>query len=313
MKVLIYGSGPIGSWLALRLHEAGKDVTLLARNDTYRKLKQDGISLVDGFSNERQTAQVKVVDKLTPEDQYDLIVVAMRKASRLEVCPVLSPNRHLKHILFMGNDICGFRRYCDHLPEEKILLGFPNAGGGWEGEDLIFVDSEKPGGKRDGLWIGELDGSIRSRTREIKRLFESAGLPVSLETDMEGWLKYHFAFIGPTAGLILKNNGDLQAAGADNDGIRKYVLACREAGNVLRKAGFKKRQPPIFNIYYWLPLWLAPRIFGKLLTSRRAEIAFELHVKAVGSELEELKAEFSTLQKKAGIKTPVLDEMLSYF
>ena len=313
MKVLVYGSGPIGRWLALRLHEAGKDVTLLARNDTYRKLKQDGISLVDGFSYERQTAQAKIVDRLAPEDQYDLIIVAMRKSSRLEICPVLSQNKHLKNVLFLGNDISGFRNYCDHLPEEKILLGFPNAGGGWDGEDLIFVDAEKPGGKRDGLWIGELDGSIRSRTREIKRLFESAGLPVSLETDIEGWLKYHFAFIGPTTGLIIKNNGDLQAAGADKPGIRKYVLACREAGNVLRNVGFKKRQPPIFNIYYWLPLWLAPRIFGKLLTSRRAEVAFGLHAKTVGSELDELKAEFSTVQKKAGIKTPVLDEMLSYF
>lgn len=29
MKTLIYGAGPIGRWLALRLHLAGQDVTLL--------------------------------------------------------------------------------------------------------------------------------------------------------------------------------------------------------------------------------------------------------------------------------------------
>ena len=29
MKTLIYGAGPIGRWMALRLHEAGRDVTLL--------------------------------------------------------------------------------------------------------------------------------------------------------------------------------------------------------------------------------------------------------------------------------------------
>ena len=312
MKVLIYGSGPIGRWLALRLHNAGKDVTMLARNETYQNLKQEGISLVDGFSNLRETAQVKLVQSLVPDDKYDLIVVAMRKSSRMEACPVLSQNKHIEHVIFMGNDISGFQDYCDHLPTEKILLGFPNAGGGWEGEDLIFVDAEKPGRKRDGLYIGELDGSIRNRTRKIKRLFESAGLPVSLETDIEGWLKYHFAFIGPTSGLILKNNGDLQAAATDKAGIRRYVMACREAGNVLRKVGFKKRQPPIFNIYYWLPLWLAPRVFGRLLTSRRAEVAFGLHAKAVGSELRELKSEFLTDHKKAGIKTPALDELLSY-
>lgn len=31
MKTLIYGAGPIGQWLALRLERAGKDVTLLGR------------------------------------------------------------------------------------------------------------------------------------------------------------------------------------------------------------------------------------------------------------------------------------------
>ena len=29
MKTLIYGAGPIGRWLSLRLHDAGADVTLL--------------------------------------------------------------------------------------------------------------------------------------------------------------------------------------------------------------------------------------------------------------------------------------------
>ena len=38
MKTLIYGAGPIGRWLALRLQQAGQDVTLLARNGTYRDL-----------------------------------------------------------------------------------------------------------------------------------------------------------------------------------------------------------------------------------------------------------------------------------
>jgi len=31
MKTLIYGARPIGQWLAIRLEQAGKDVTLLAR------------------------------------------------------------------------------------------------------------------------------------------------------------------------------------------------------------------------------------------------------------------------------------------
>ena len=62
MKILIYGAGPIGRWLALGLHNAGKDVTLLARNNTYKSVKQNGIILVDGHTNEKKVAKVKVTE-----------------------------------------------------------------------------------------------------------------------------------------------------------------------------------------------------------------------------------------------------------
>ena len=53
MKTLIYGAGPIGQWLALKLALAGKDVTLLARNETYRTLERDGVRMVDGLTGEK--------------------------------------------------------------------------------------------------------------------------------------------------------------------------------------------------------------------------------------------------------------------
>ena len=90
MKTLIYGAGPIGRWLALRLAKTGADVTLLARNETYRSLAEDGIQIVDGLTGERHAARVDLVEQLGVDDRYDLIVVAMQKASRLAVCPTLA-------------------------------------------------------------------------------------------------------------------------------------------------------------------------------------------------------------------------------
>ena len=133
MKTLIYGAGPIGQWLALRLQQAGKDVWLLARNGTYEQLDRDGVVIVDGLTGERMTARVPLVKQLDPEDRYDLVVVAMQRRGRLAVCPVLAANPHLKSVLFLGNDVEGHRRYLDHLPRKKVLLGFPGVGGGWRG------------------------------------------------------------------------------------------------------------------------------------------------------------------------------------
>lgn len=310
MKTLIYGAGPIGQWLALRLHQAGKDVTLLARNETYRSLRQSGLEIVDGLTGERLAARVKLVDRLDPEDRYDLVAVAMQKAGRLAVCPVLAENPHLKNILFLGNDVSGFRRYLDHLPRETVLLGFPRVGGGWDGADLVVMDREKPGGHRGELFLGELDGSTRERTRRIRELFEAADIRVSVEKDMDGWLKYHFAFMAPTAGVIFEKGGDMRAVAADRQAIHRYCLACREAGDVLRRVGYRRRQPPIFNLYYWLPRWLEPKVFRKLFGSRSAEVRLGLHARTVGPELLEMDEEFAELKVRAEMETPSLDALL---
>ena len=73
MKTLIYGAGPIGQWLALRLGKAGNDVKLLARGDKLQQLQKQGIVIVDGFTGESQATQVPLVDRLGPEDHYDLV------------------------------------------------------------------------------------------------------------------------------------------------------------------------------------------------------------------------------------------------
>ncbi len=312
MRTLVYGAGPIGRWLSLRLHQAGKDVTLLARGETYELIRRDGVVLVDGYTGEKKVARVKLVERLEPEDRYDLVLVVMRKSSRLAVCPILAECQNLQNILFLGNDVSGFHRYLDYLPREKISLGFPGAGGGWDGDDLVIADGDKPNDKGSSLYIGELNGETRERTTRIQELFDGAGFPVSLEKDIDGWLKYHFAFMGPTAGVVLMHAGNLEAVAADTAGLRMYIRACREAGDVLRAVGYKKRQPPIFNLYYWLPEWVGVRTFQRFFRSRKVEVAMGLHASEVGDELLEMMEEFTEFRARTGIETPNLDELLSF-
>ena len=102
----------------------------------------------------------------------------------------------------------------------------------------------------------------------------------------------------------------MHAVAADGATLRQYILACREAGNVLRAVGYKKRQPFVFNLYYWLPRFLEPSIFSKLFGSRAAEVRFGLHARQVGTELLEMAGEFADLKAEADMETPVLDAML---
>ena len=310
MKILIFGAGPLGSLYAYLLHKAGKDVTILARNEHYKFLKENGIVLVNEFTQKKIIEKVNVVDSLSEQDSYELVIVLMRKNSIKNVLPILSKNKKIPNILFMGNNTLGFDEYLNYLPKEKILFGFPGGGGSRINHIVHYIDTEKPNGKRLPITIGEIDGETRDRTKQIQNLFETSGVPVNIVDDMDGWLKYHVAFVNPIAGALLKC-GDNYKLAKDKDTIRSYIRAAKEGGRVLKAIGYKKRYPFKFNLFYWMPESVLINIMKQLFNSRFAEIAFMLHLNAAKDEMIELGNEFKTLKNQTSIKTPNLDELIS--
>ncbi len=78
-QVIFFGAGVLGSLYAARMHEAGVDVTLVARGSRYDDLKNHGVVLKDFDSGEETTTPVKVVDKMPAEEYYDFCVVLVQK------------------------------------------------------------------------------------------------------------------------------------------------------------------------------------------------------------------------------------------
>lgn len=308
MRTLIIGAGPLGSLYTNLFHKAGKDVTLLARGEHYDFLEENGLNLVNEFTGERTVEKVKVIDRLHQEDEYDLVIVLMRKNSVLKLLPMLGRHKYLQHILFMGNNTLGFEEYLQYLPKEKILFGFPGGGGTRIDHIIHYVDSEKPNGARMPVTIGELDGATRDRTTQIKELFESSGVPVRIVDDIDSWLKYHVAFVLPVAGALLKS-GDNYKLAKDQATMKQYIMAVREGGKVLKSLGYKKSYNPKLKLISLFPKALLVKILGKVFDSKFAEVAMMMHVKAAKDEMVELIREFRSLQSKSTIATSNLDEM----
>ena len=309
MKTLVYGAGTLGCLYSHRLFTAGNDVTLLARGEQYAFIRDNGVVLINEFSGERESSGVPVVGALEEDDAYDLIIVLVRKNKLAPIFETLSRAARARHILFMGNNALGFDSYLAHLPAEKVLFGFPGAGGSRQDGVVHYVDSEKPGGKRMPVTIGEMDGATRARTEEIRSLFESGGVPVDLVDDIDGWLKYHVALVSPLGNALLMHDCDNHALAADRDGLRLMVRACKEGGNVLRELGYTRRQPFKWNLFYWLPELVTVKMFGGLLNSRFAEIAFARHAGAARDEMRCLAEEFETLIARTSVSTPRIDEL----
>lgn len=308
MKTLIIGAGPLGSLYTYLFHKSGKNVTLMARGEHYDFLEENGLILINEFTGEKIVEKVNVIDRLHAEDEYDLVIVLMRKNSVLSLLPELGKHKYLHKILFMGNNCAGFEEYLKYLPKEKMMFGFPGGGGSRIDHVAHYIDSEKPEGPRMPVTIGELDGKTRDRTNQVKELFESSHVPVKIVDDIDSWLKYHVAFVLPVGGALLKSGDNYQLA-TDQATMKQYIMAVREGGKVLKSLGYKKSYNPKQNLFSLFPKRLLIRILGKVFDSKFAEVAMMMHVKAATDEMIELTLEFRSLQSKSQVATPAMDEM----
>ncbi|MBV9279952.1 MAG: ketopantoate reductase family protein, partial [Chloroflexi bacterium] len=205
MNILVYGAGVLGSLYAARLQEAGQTVSVLARGKRLAALREDGIVLEEAFSGRRTVTSVNVVERLDPDDAYDLIIVLVRKNQVESVLPALAANRRTPNILFMHNNAAGPDELVAAVGRERVLLGFPGAGGSMDGQVVRYAIS--PGAVQP-TTLGELDGTTIPRLQEIAAAFKAAGFPVAISPNMEAWLLTHAAWISPLENAIASAGGD---------------------------------------------------------------------------------------------------------
>ena len=313
MKILVYGAGPLGSLFAARLHEAGHEVSLLARGQRLADLREHGVVLVDYHTNTQSVAHPHIIERLGAEDAYDLVLVIMRKNRTLEILPVLAANQHTPNILFLMNNAAGPGELVEALGAERVMMGFPMAAGYRRGYVVHYLAGARPG--RDAIIpIGEVDGRITPRLREVGRVLASMpGFDVELRTDMDAWLKTHVALLMPSLAPAMR------AAGRDNvrmahtrDAIVLAIRAIREGFRVLRTLGVPI-VPKSARIFELVPEPILVWGFQKRLVDPRIRVAMLEHGEAAQDEIKYLADEFIALKHQTSIPTPAMDRLYVYF
>lgn len=201
-RVLVIGAGPLGCLFGARLHQAGHDVRLLARGYRLESLQKHGLLLENFETGEISVVDIPLVAGLTPDDNYDFVLVIMRKNYARELLPVLRDNQHTPNVLLLMNNFAGPDEFVHALDAARVLVGFPRSAGTWRGDTLRFLGG---GASRTvTIPIGEVDGTIRSRTLETAELLESMnGYQVDIRLDMDALLKTYVVLLMPSLGPAL--------------------------------------------------------------------------------------------------------------
>ena len=315
MKILIYGAGVIGTTYGWQLAEAGQDVTLLVRPGK-KTIYQDGIRIHCRDERGKQARQIdalfcpKVVEAMSPQDGYDLIVVCVKSQQLDAILPDLAHHSGKADILFFQNNWWGDEKIRAYLPPERCFYGFSRLVGGWRSgstvESIIF------NGPMMSTMLGEKDGRKTPRLSQTAALFTAAGLKPEISADILGWLKFHYIeYLGAT-GAILKA-GSAHAFAARKDLVRELILATREALAVCRARGVPTQAAPFNLRLFGLPLALITWLGQKQYQAQNIQQFFDENIQ---NGLEEIAAQYQEVVSEGsrlGVPMPVLSGYASCF
>lgn len=293
MRVLVFGAGVIGSLYARLLAESGCTVCVYARGRRLAELEH-GLRYRTP-EGEIATCPVQVLDRLDPEEGYDLALVAVRfdqaEQALTEVAAVRAPT-----IVTMINNPHGYRRWAEIVGRERLVPAFPGAGGSID--DGVLNAHLVPGWIQP-TTIGELDGTRPMRLRGLVAMFARAKIPVAVCNTMRDWQMTHLALICPLADAVYLGHADHLKVAENTEALRLVGQLLRRNMRALR-ARRVKICPGRLSVLTWAPPAVVIAVLRVLFRSEFAEWAICRHARTGRAEMELLRDDFYTALGVAG-------------
>lgn len=300
MRILVFGVGVQGSYLAHALVRGGNDVTVLARGKRAEQLKRDGLVIRHYFQHKNTVDEVKVIHELQSDDLYDLVFVVMKYNDFPSVLPILADNQ-TQNIVLVGNnaDARGMQNVLQEksIVTKNVVFGFQLSGGLREESGRIICI--RGGGQ---LILGSLDGEITIKPL-LENAFKHVKYKLAYHDDMDAWLKSHIVPIVAINSVSFLYDSDLKKASKDKKLLKQAISVMDEGFQILEKLGYtitpanqvnfirKHRQ----GVYYGL------KIIHNLSFMKWIEGSF--------SEIAALYDSFDKLKQQLNIATPHWDEL----
>lgn len=302
MRILVYGAGVLGSYLAHNLYVGKRDVALLARGEWAKNIKENGLTIKHKLRFRTTRDKIRVVERLSPDDEYDIIFVVMQYVHLDSVLPVLRENCS-KTIVFIGNNMSA-ERYREALPDKCVLFGFTGVGGRRENGRAVCISLGKS------ITVGSVDGTTEYRPL-IEEVFAGLKYKITYCDKIGDWLKSHAAFILPIAYACYFSDGNLKKVAKSREMLNKVIDASQEGYTVLRAVGHEVLPEEDYDYvmnkrksYYRLLKLMCGTFIGRLAASD--------HAMSAVPEMRALSAAFDCLREEARVPTPAWDDLRRY-
>lgn len=304
MRILVFGAGVIGTTYAWQLSEAGYDVSLFVRKQRMVRYSHSGISISCNDMRSRKKIFLTTVfrpqttDYLEPGKEYDLIILTVKNYQLKEALSYISKYSGNAHILLMGNIWDGFDLVKKLLPAGRYLFGFPAMAGGGRTENSINCLLFKNGN----TMLGEPDGKVSQRLRDIAGILGSAGLQPKITSNITGWMRAYYIWTAASFGAICKAGG-VKSFASGKKNIRQSATAIREGFRVCRK--YQTRPWAIFPfLLFYLPNYFVASVLSKSYAEGLQQV-MEGHIKHGFDDLKKMFYDIMAEGQSQKIRMPV--------
>jgi 2-dehydropantoate 2-reductase len=304
MKVLVYGAGVIGTLYAARLQGAGHEVTVLSRGSRLEDIQRHGLILEDVRTGTRSVTRVAVVGELLAKDSFDMALVAVRRDQLSGVMPALAANDNIPLFLFLLNNPSGSAAVVDVIGPDRVLLGFPGAGGAMEGHVVRYVMiAQQP------TTIGEPSGMRTARLQTLLELLHACGFKVRIDDDMDAWLMAHAFFVTSVSGAIYLAGGHCRELSRSPALLKLMVDGTREGFSAVRVLGQPVHPFALKVLFTWMPRAFAVYYWRRFFSREIAEFIFARHACSSVAEMQALCADCRLRLAESGVSSLALERL----
>ncbi len=288
VRVAVLGAGAVGGYLGGLLAHAGNDVTLIARGEQLRAIQSHGLQV----HSERGdfTVQVRAIERTDGIGPVDLVLFTVKTYQTEGAVPLLQP------LLGDGTTVLTLQNGAGSWEQ---LQGSLEAGRVLPGAIYIEASVEAPGVVRQQgsvyrLVFGEPDGSVSRRAQKIAAMFQDAGMPTEVSTDMLKVLWTKWLFIATLAGVTSASRSTIAEVLALPDSGKLVVDVMREIEAVGRKRGINLDPDVVEQTLSYM---------DNEASSLKASMQTDLE-NGRPLELEALNGAVVRLGREAGVPTP---------
>jgi 2-dehydropantoate 2-reductase len=307
MKILVLGTGVIGTTYAWQLSQAGADVTLWVRPERKQEIEQDGLSLdcIDlrrGRRVHHTIYRPAVIDTRTPANGYDLILVSVSADKLTAALVLLGEQAGKTDIMFFQNIWSGLDIFDRSLDAGQYFFGYPFMAGG--GRDAEGIQSVIFGHSLAATMLGEKDGRITPRIKKVAHLLAKARMAPRLSRQIVPYLWTHYVWAASSVGAYLKA-GSFEAFVGSQQMVRESYLAMREGFAVCKERGADVRRVFPNNLFALLPLPLLVPYSQRLYNTPEMKRMFDGHIQHSPGEMGCMYDDLLTTGKLFGLEMPI--------